>query len=160
MPIDTTDVFADDQIPAGSSEKPCCTYSLVCEGDLLAAQYHAVRITSFMALINTPAVSLCGNGQKPLGILQEPGGANDMRLVICEGKSKVVIGQAVTFWQSWQSNALGQLIPLAASSWCGGRFYTSGGLSATPSGLEMVTALIGCHNPWRSDSQFTDEGGR
>lgn len=157
MPIPVDDTFADDQIPSGSTQQPCCSYSVVLGECLLANQYFAVRVTQFSALINGPIVSLCGNGQKPIGILQEPGAAGDVRQIMVEGKSKAVIGQDVTWWTNWQSNAAGQLIPLAASSWSGGRFLEAASQSATPSGLECVTVLVGCHNPWRSDSGFTDE---
>lgn len=140
-----------------AAEQPLFEITCIAAADLRLQQYHACRVVGWDAITNCYTVNLCGNGQKPIGILQNKPDINESANILVEGKSKAVIGAAVNFLDNWQSNALGQVISLGANAWSGGRFLTSAALSATPQGSELSTILVGCNNPWLSPAQFQDE---
>jgi len=125
-----------------ASERPVYCDTFIANSDLSLCQYHAVK------LVGNHTVDLCGDGEKPVGILQNKPHEGEWANVMLEGKSKVVIGEEVDAGDSWASNANGHLVKMAEGDWVGGQFVDGGALSATPTAGELTSTFVECKNPW------------
>ncbi|MFA4971871.1 MAG: hypothetical protein WC683_04610 [bacterium] len=126
-----------------ASEQPLFEITCIAGADLRLNQYHAVKLSG------NHTVVLCGDGEKPVGILQNKPNTGEWANVMVEGKSKAVLGEDLLAGASWASDTNGHLVTPGATDWVGGQLLDGGALSATPTNAELVTVLVGCNNPWR-----------
>jgi hypothetical protein len=127
--------------------------------DLSACQFHLVKVVCYDTTNNSPRVSLCGDGEKPVGILQNNPIAGKPANVMVEGKSQCVIGEALSCGQSYASDANGHAVGAVAEDWIAGQVIEPGTLSATPTSAERTTVLVETKNPWQSYPTWTDSYG-
>jgi hypothetical protein len=138
-----------------AAEQPVvdAVHTLIAGEDLRLMQYHAVKICCWSDFKNCSQVRLCGDGQKPCGILQNNPNIGEEAIVMRAGKSKAVIAEAIccdgsTPLDSWASDVNGHLVIIANHDWVGGMFHERMVMSATPGEGDIGTVDVECLNPW------------
>jgi len=141
------------------AEQPNMKITCIAFEDLSANQFHLIKVVCFDQRMKSPRVSLCGAGEKPVGILQNNPIEGKPADVMVEGKSMLVISEALSCGQSYQSDANGHAVAAAALGWIAGQIIEPGVLSPTPTATERTTVLVETKNPWRAYPTFEDSFG-